>query len=53
MKCLQVLLNGEWQYVFCVSETKEIVTTDKPSKALKNAIGYFSSKFANRQFREV
>jgi hypothetical protein len=57
MKKLQVLINGEWEWVFCNSQGT-IKTTQDRSKALptkpfwaQDDLAYFESKFANHTFR--
>ena len=53
MKKLQVLINGQWEYVFCRSETQSSpVTTKDRRKALgADALSYFENKFANHTFK--
>lgn len=50
---LQVLLNGQWHYVFCRNERKpDPVTTKDRRKALHaQALAYFQAKFSEHVFR--
>lgn len=55
MKRLQVLLNDEWEYVFCKNELliNPIITKNK-TKAIKgneNSLNYFQKYFGNHKFR--
>lgn len=49
---LQVLQDGQWQYVFCHNGGRIIVTKDR-QKALnaKLDLQWFANKFGNDQFR--
>ena len=59
MKKLQVLLNNEWQYVFCRNELKKLpVTTKEKKKAITERFGdgqkildYFSKCYGSLEFR--
>lgn len=49
---LQVFKDGQWKYVFCLSEHNEIITTKNRSQALgSDAWQYFSERKANDRFR--
>ena len=54
-KRLQILKNGEWKYVFCISGNAPaggIITTESREKALKHYdYEYFKSHFGNDEFR--
>lgn len=55
MKRLQVLMDNDWQFVFCRNELKRdpIVTADK-TKAIRgdeHSLAYFQNHFGNHQFR--
>ena len=54
-KRLQVLLNDEWQYVFCRNELfQDPITTKNKSKAVdRHGLNYFISKYANHNFQVV
>lgn len=55
MKRLQVLLDGEWKYVFCRNELERdpITTEDKKSaiKGIEHSLKYFQQHFGNHEFR--
>ena len=55
MKRLQVFLDNNWQYVFCRNELyNHPVITQNKNKAIKgnnHSLDYFSTKFANLEFR--
>jgi hypothetical protein len=55
MRRLQVLINGEWEYVFCHNAMRRqeypVITKDK-GKALKvNDMEYFQNKYSDCIFR--
>ena len=51
-KRLQILRNGEWQWVFCQTYDSQIIITKDRRKAIKPFdLGYFASKYGNEQFR--
>jgi len=55
MQKLQVLINGEWKYVFCRNpQMANPITTENKSKAIaahKHSMAYFASKYANHKFQ--
>ena len=52
MNKLQVNVDGEWKYVFCLNNAPKVITTDDSRTALPgDAIGYFQRKMANLEFR--
>lgn len=55
MKRLQVLMNGEWEYVFCRNEKKaNPITTKDNTKAIKgdeHSLNYFQTQYASHIFR--
>jgi len=54
MKKLQVLLNGNWEYVFCHNPVEGIITTKKKHLALKERdLTYFENRFGNNSFRTI
>jgi hypothetical protein len=49
---LQVLLNNNWEYVFCHNDLTGIVTTKIRSKAIDHhGLNYFRNKYGNYHFR--
>lgn len=49
---LQVWKDNKWQYVFCLSEHGEIVTTADRTKALpSHALQYFMDRKGNDEFK--
>ncbi len=52
---MQVLINDQWEYVFCRNVKLDTpVTTDNKNKAItwhSHSIGYFTKLYANLQFR--
>ena len=61
MKRLQVLINGEWQYVFCKNELRNTpITTKDKSKAIREKYGdgerileSFKRQYGNLNFKLV
>lgn len=57
MKKLQVLIDGQWEYVFCRNELKRNpITTNEKSKAItgdNHSLTYFQRYFANLSFRVI
>lgn len=57
MKRLQVLLNNEWQYVFCRHETtRDPITTLDKMKAIRgdnHSLNYFQNFYGNYTFRII
>lgn len=57
MKRLQVLVNEQWEYVFCRNELKRkpIVTQDKMKaiKGDKESLKYFKDNYGDLEFRIV
>ena len=57
MKRLQVLIDKQWQFVFCHIQGKVITTKDQskalPSKACwaNDDLSWFASRFSNLQFK--
>lgn len=52
MKRLQIWLDDEWQWVFCVMYDKTIKTTKTKAKALKHYhLEWFQANYANHTFR--
>jgi hypothetical protein len=50
---LQVKVDGRWEWVFCQTPTKDILTTYDPRKALlaSDHLGYFSNRYGDYEFR--
>jgi len=51
---LQVNIGGIWQYVFCMDQWSEVITTQEKRKALHGRdFDYFANKRADLEFRTV
>jgi hypothetical protein len=57
MKRLQVLINGQWEYVFCRNELKRLpITTKDKLKAIRgneDSLKYFKNHFGSLEFRII
>ena len=51
-KALKVLIDNEYQYVFCHRDGKIITTKDKQSAIIGDyhSLNYFQERFANNEF---
>ena len=56
MKRLQVLINGNWEFVFCRNSQQAKVITCNKEKAIHgdaDSLAYFQRWFVNMEFRII